>query len=385
MEQYMDFATTTLQRVADKMKWAAVKNADKIPYTTTEDGNYDDHSGTGADDWSGINWWTNGFWGGLMWLMYEHTGNETYADIARTVEHKLEGCFTQFTGLHHDVGFMMLTTAVMDYRLTGNKESKDLALHGATILAGRFNNNGQFIRAWNDTNFGNPAGIAIIDCMMNISLLFWASKEAGDPRFAQIATAHANTARKYFIRPDGSACHIVEFDPITGKFLRSIGGQGYGEGSSWSRGQAWALYGFTNAYVNSDDIRFLETAQRVADYVLDNLPQNEPAIIPCDFRQPKEPAIEDSCAACILASGLIKLSGLVAGADCKRYEAAAAKILKTITDTRSNFNQDCDAIVQNCTAAYHDKVHHITMVYADFYYTEALMRMLGEGIDVWSY
>ena len=211
MENYQAWAEETLKKVREKMAWVSEKNKDIIPYTTDENGNYDDRS---AEDkqWNhddGLNWWTNGFWGGIMWLLYQDTKDEKYAQIARVSEQKMEKCFESYFGLHHDVGFMFLPTAVADYRLTGNEDSRRIAMHAASLLAGRFNPVGRFIRAWNQVPGSDTRGWAIIDCMFNICLLYWASEESGDPRFRQIAMMHADTVMENFIRPDGSVCHIV--------------------------------------------------------------------------------------------------------------------------------------------------------------------------------
>ena len=152
MKEDIVWAKQVMEKITEKMEWVSEKNREKIPYTTDEDGNYDDKSNP-SYEWNmgdGINWWTNGFWGGMMWLMYQETGEERYAQIARISEKKLKKCFNLYYGLHHDVGFMFLPTAVADYKLTGNEEAKKLGMHAANLLAGRFNPVGQFIRAWND-------------------------------------------------------------------------------------------------------------------------------------------------------------------------------------------------------------------------------------------
>ena len=196
----------TMDKIREKIGWVSEKNKDKIPYTTDENGDYDDRSDMtkkwNADD--GLNWWTNGFWGGIMWLLYQDTKDERYTAIARTCGRKLEQTFSDFYGLHHDVGFMFMPTAVADYRITGNEEAKKTALHAANLLAGRFNPQGNFIRAWNDSPDQDTRGWAIIDCMFNISLLYWASEETGDPRYRQIAMRHADSVMTHFIRQDGS-------------------------------------------------------------------------------------------------------------------------------------------------------------------------------------
>ncbi len=365
------------------MQWVSEKNRDKIPYTTGADGSYDDRSdesrGWGMDD--GLNWWTNGFWGGIMWLLYQDTGVERYQEIARISERKLEKCFDQYYGLHHDVGFMYLPTAVADYRLTGNEEGRRIGMHAANLLAGRFNPVGKFIRAWNQNGDNDTKGWAIIDCLLNLSLLYWASEESGDPRFRQIAMMHADTVLANFLRPDGSVCHIVEFDPESGRMVKSYGGQGYGDGSSWTRGQGWAVYGFANSYTHTGKKEYLEAARKVADYCIANLPES--GIIPVDFRQPQEPAWEDSCAACVIACGLLEVARHVSDSEKEKYENAAVKILRAIAENRADWTENCDAIVQNCTGAYHSPEHHFTMVYADYYFIEGLYKLAGIGRLLW--
>ena len=383
MNSNQEWVGEALEKVREKMQWVSEKNRDKIPYTTGADGSYDDRSDEsrswGMDD--GLNWWTNGFWGGIMWLLYQDTGEERYQEIARISERKLEKCFDQYYGLHHDVGFMYLPTAVADYRLTGNEEGRRIGMHAANLLAGRFNPVGKFIRAWNQNGDNDTRGWAIIDCLLNLSLLYWASEESGDPRFRQIAMMHADTVLANFVRPDGSVCHIVEFDPESGRMVKSYGGQGYGDGSSWTRGQGWAVYGFANSYTHTGKKEYLEAARKVADYCIANLPES--GIIPVDFKQPPEPAWEDSCAACVIACGLLEVARHVSDSEKEKYENAAVKILRAIAENRADWTENCDAIVQNCTGAYHSPEHHFTMVYADYYFIEGLYKLAGIGRLLW--
>ena len=176
-------------------------------------------------------------------------------------------------------------------------------------------------------------GWAIIDCIFNISLLYWASEESGDPRFRRIAMLHADTVMEHFIRPDGSVCHIVEFDPESGKMVRSHGGQGFGEGSSWTRGQGWALYGFTNSYAHTGKQEYLDTARKVAAYCIPHIPES--GIIPVDFRQPEDVKWEDSCGACVIAGGLLELAKFLPEAEREALVEPAFRILKAIADTRA--------------------------------------------------
>ncbi len=383
MSEYQIWADKIIEKIREKMDWVSEKNQDKIPYTTDAFGNYDDRSNE-SKEWSlddGLNWWTNGFWGGMMWLMYQDTKEEKYANIAKISEKKLEKCLLDYYGLHHDVGFMFLPTAVMNFRLTGDENSKKIAMHAANLLAGRFNPVGKFIRAWNEVDNSDTRGWAIIDCMFNISLLYWASEESKDPRFAHIARMHADTVMEHFIRPDGSVNHIVEFNPETGEMVKSYGGQGYADGSSWTRGQGWALYGFVNSYIHTRKQEYLDTAKKVAHYCMANL--SDSGIIPVDFRQPNEPAWEDSCGACVIAGGLLEIAKNVPEIEKEIYEKAAVKILKAIADTRADWSKNSDAIVLNCTGAYHADIHHFSMTYADYYFMEAIYKLKNIGILIW--
>lgn len=371
-----------VQRITDKMDWVSEKSKDKIPYTTIN-GVHDDRSvqnpsGTHAD---GINWWTNGFWGGMMWQMYHVTGQEKYKKYANRSEEKLDAGLQQYYGLHHDVGFMWLPTSVANYKITQNPQSRKRALHAANLLAGRYNLVGEFIRAWNDLLEEDTRGWAIIDCMFNIPLLYWATEETGDPRFKQIAMRHADTVMKTFVRPDGSVNHIVEFDPFNGGVVRTYGGQGYEDGSSWSRGQTWGLYGFMMSYIHTGKEEYLNTAKRIAHYFIANIPDD--GIIPVDFRQPKEPAYEDSTAAAIAACGLIEISKAVGLHEKALYLNAAIKLLKVLDEARADWTESCDCILVNGSASYHAKEHHQSIIYGDYFFIEAILKLKGNELYLW--
>ncbi len=375
-EQQTKWAQETLERVSHKLEKVSERSKDKIPYTTVNGIH---------DDWSGgdkIGWWTNGFWGGMMWQMYALTGKEFYKEIAENNEKKLDADLMDYDKLDHDNGFKWLPTAVANYRMTGNKASRNRGLLAASNLAGRYNSAGRFIRAWNNWDLENDrTGWAIIDCMMNLPLLYWASEELKDPRFTQIATGHADTARDCFVRGDGSVNHIVSFDPINGGMIESFGGQGYGVGSSWTRGQSWGLYGFTLSYLHTKDASYLETAQRIANYFMANIPQS--GLIPVDFRQPVDVTWEDSTAAAIAACGLIELAKLTEGRQSGLYLNAALKMLTALTEKSFNWNEDEDNLLTKCTAAYHDKKHEFSIIYGDYYFLEALMKLVGKELFIW--
>ena len=364
-------------KILAKEKKVAQRSRNKIPYTT-KDGVFDDRGKTE------ICWWTNGFWGGMMWQLYHATGEPVYLENALRTEIKLDENLMNRQGMDHDSGFKWLPTAVAHYRVTGDMASRNRALLAADNLASRFNPIGKFIRAWNNwdgNEDGSFAGRAIIDCMMNLPLLYWAGDELHDPRFRHIAKMHADTAIKNFIREDGSAKHIIEFDAETGEYLHSVGGQGYGHGSSWTRGQAWAVYGFMLSYIHTKEERYLATAKKVADYFIANIPDSK--LIPVDFRQPPMPAYEDSTAAAIVSCGLLELAKCVPEEERATYEDAALEMLKALADKRCNWDENVDNLVEKCTAAYHDADHEFSIIYGDYYFIEAIWKLMGKELFIW--
>ena len=381
------FLEDTTAKFERKFHELMLRHRGEIP-AVAKDGRYDNRADADIA-WSpdnGIAWWTNGFWGGIMNQLYALTGKKEYLDEARASRRIIDGCFLSefYYGLHHDVGFMWLPTAVADYMLTKDDEARRRGLMAAQLLAGRYNSAGRFIRAWNDPmekDSPSTKGWAIIDCMLNISLLYWASEELGDPRYRTIAENHAETTMRNFVRPDGSVRHIVEFDPETGERVRSHGGQGYGRGSSWTRGQGWGIYGFMLSYIHTGEKRYLDTAIKIANYFIVNTPPS--GLIPVDFRQPAEPAWEDSTAAAIAACGMIEISKAVEGNDSAIYREAAVRMLKALDEKRSNWDADIDNIIEKGTVAYHYGAHETGILYGDFYFIEALMKLAGIDYMPW--
>lgn len=363
------------EKIIKKERAVVERNKGKIPYTA-KNHVFDDRS-----DKKDICWWTNGFYGGTLWQLYNATKEELFKDCAIELENKMDACFMDYNGMDHDAGFRWLPTAVANYRLFQGKESKNRALLAAANLSGRFNLNGNFIRAWNDWGDDrDTTGWAIIDCMMNLPLLYWASEELGDPRFKAIAIAHADTAMKNFIREDGSVRHIVGFDPATGEFLRDYGGQGYGEGSSWTRGQSWALYGFTLSFIHTGEKKYLDTAIKVADRFIERIPES--GLIPVDFDQPAEPSYVDSTAAAIASCGLITLHRVLSG-ECTKYLEAAENMLSALDEFDCDYDPEHDELLTRCTAAYHDKEHEFPIIYGDYYYIEAIWKLTGRELFIW--
>lgn len=367
-----EWVLKTLKKIEDKMVPVTERNLGKIPYTTV-DGKFDDKSVSDPC------WWTNGFWGGEMWQLFALTGNEMFRQEAIGVEQKLDKNLMTSEGLDHDNGFKWLPTSVIRYKLEKNGESLNRAMLAANNMAGRFNLAGNFIRAWNNWDNVDRRGYAIIDCMMNLPLLYWASEETTDPRFKMMAVAHADTAMKEFVREDGSVNHIVVFDPFTGVMTETLGGQGYAKGSSWTRGQSWGIYGFALSARYTGEKKYLETSKKIADYVLSEMPES--FLVPIDYRQPKDVDLEDSTAAAITASGLIELAQqLEDGGD--KYLDAAVKLLKTLDEKRCSWCLDTDNLLNNCAVDYHGDGHNMSIIYGDYYFIEALMKLDDKALRI---
>lgn len=363
MEQMQDMLANTLQKL-DK---TARRVRDAIPYRTVG-GRYDNRE-------CEIDWWTNGFWGGLLWLAYTQTQNPEYRAWAESTEKKLDAAMREFWKLHHDVGFLWHLTAVADYKLTGSEESARRGMKAATVLASRFNPKGSYIRAWNGDG---REGWAIIDCMMNLAILYWASGYRRDPHYANIAQAHAETAMNYFVYPDGSVKHICVFDAATGEYLKNLGGQGYDEHSAWSRGAAWALHGFALSAKYTGRENFLHTAERVANFFVSHLPDD---FVPyADFKAPAgENLYRDTSAAACAASGLALLAKLEGPAGGAAYEAAARRIVSSLYENYTDWENDEALLEQGCVS-FHEKGPaglRTSLIYGDYFFLEALIRLCG--------
>ncbi|WP_206109225.1 glycoside hydrolase family 88 protein [Paenibacillus sp. HB172176] len=361
------YTEQTMNRLSEKVEAMIGQIGDKTPHVAGQDGKYDS---------TRDNWWTSGFWPGLLWLMHDVTGKEVFKKVAWGWDAKLEKCFSEYpVELHHDVGFQFLPTAVIKYELTGDQEGLRIGLEAANYLAGRFNPVGNFIRAWNGSN---AIGWAIIDCLMNIPLLFWASRTTNDPRYKHIAMKHADTFLKHAIRDDGSVCHILSFNPETGEFIEPIGGQGLSGTSAWSRGNSWALHGLAIAFRCTGEERYLQAAKRVAHYFIAALPEDH---VPYwDFRvESLEGEPRDTSAGAIAASGLIELSQLTPASESRIYRSASERILYSLSENYATWDQpNHEAILIEGTG--HKPANsnvNVSLIYGDYYFAEGFAKLSG--------
>lgn len=368
-------AELILDKIKTKIAAEATRLGKAIPYIPAEDGFYRD-----ADS---IYWWTNGFWAGILWQLYHESGNELFADTARISEERLDAALDGFENIDHDAGFIWLHTAGASYRLTGSERSKRRLLHAATTLAGRYNPDLQIIRAWDGQWMKgyDTAGGAIIDTLMNLPLLYLASEITGDPRFKSIAMRHADTMLKYMLRPDGSANHQLVFDINTGELIANPGGQGYESGSAWSRGQAWTVYGYALSYRHTGEIRYLDAAKRSAAYFAANAAMTD--YVPLlDFRAPSEPVYYDTTASATAACGMLEIAQHVSELEKPFYIQTAARMLNAL-EKYCDFDPSTDGILDGGSVSYHAPKHHERIIYGDYFYTEAILRLLGKDFLIW--
>ena len=320
-------------------------------------------------------WWTSGFFPGVLWYLYEATGDTLLKEYACDYTSRVEK--EKYNKGNHDVGFMLYCSFGNGYRLTGNEKYKQVLLKGAESLSTRYKDHIGVIRSW-DFNRAVWQYPVIIDNMMNLELLEWASKNSDNSRFAAIARSHADVTLKNHFRADYSCWHVVSYDTITGQPEKKHTRQGYSHESSWSRGEAWALYGYVMMYRETQQKHYLVHAKKVANYILTHPRMPEDGIPYWDYDAPDIPdAYRDASAGAIMASAFIELSTMIQGELSRKCLMMAETQLKTLTSpeylaepgTNGNF------ILKHSVGSLmeHSEVD-VPLTYADYYYVEALLR-----------
>ncbi len=319
--------------------------------------------------------WTSGFFPGCLWYMYEYTKANEWKIYAEKFTQYLEP--EMYNGSTHDMGFKMFCSYGNGYRLTDNNKYKNVLLKSAKTLSKRFNDKVGCIRSW-DWNKDVWQFPVIIDNMMNLELLFWATKISGDSVYYKIAVAHANTTIKNHFRKDYSSWHVVDYDTLTGKVRKKETHQGYSDKSSWSRGQAWGLYGFTMCYRETKKIKYLKQAEGIANYILSNKNLPEDGIPYWDFDAPDIPnAKRDASAAAIISSALYELSSYVEGNSKKKlYKNFADKILNSLSSEKYLAKEKNNNFLLKHSVGNMPKKSEVNVpiIYADYYFLEALLK-----------
>ena len=331
------------------------------------------HSKTDKLELSGSGWWCSGFYPGSLLYLYEETGDkELYNEALRSLT-DLEK--EQYNTGTHDLGFMMFCSFGNANRLSPSTKYKDILIQSAKSLATRFNPKVGAIKSWDS----KPDDfLVIIDNMMNLELLLWATKETGDSTYYDIAVTHANTTMKNHFRPDYSSYHVLNYNPETGEVKEKKTAQGYSDESAWARGQAWGLYGYTVMYRATKAPKYLEQANHIASFILHhpNLPEDK---IPYwDFNAPDIPdAPRDASAAAIMASALIELSDFAKDEQSEEYLSDAETIIKNLSSDKymAKAGENGGFILKHGVGHLPQNSEvDVPLTYGDYYFIEAMKR-----------
>ena len=348
------------------MAQSLIDQPDRLPRSIDSEGNLVS---------SNPDWWCSGYFPGSLWYLYEFTNSKQLMQYAQNYTSRVEK--VKYDKTKHDIGLMLYCSFGNGYRITDDTTYRNVMLTGAKSLANRFNPLTGCTRSW---DFGRDKWQypVIIDNMVCLELLLWASKETGDPVFKNICMSHADATMKNHFRPDYSSYHVVSYDTISGQVEKKTTYQGFADETAWARGQAWGLYGYATMYRETKETRYLEQARNIAAFMLHhpNMPADK---IPYwDFDAPDIPnALRDASAGAITASALIELSGYVDVALAKEYLDVAETQLRTLSSpeyfaengTNGNF------ILKHSVGHLLGKSEiDVPLAYADYYYIEALLR-----------
>lgn len=333
-------------------------------------------SATRTEVTSSTGWWTSGFFPATLLKLYSvNHDTALYREALRRMHHLEREQYNKST---HDLGFMMYCPFGEAYRLTGDAAYADVLMNSARSLSTRYHAVTGVIRSWDHAPWQYPV---IIDNMMNLELLCWASSHSGDTSFRHIAMTHALTTMRNHYRPDYSSYHVVDYDTVTGAVLKRQTAQGYSDSSDWARGQAWGLYGFTMMYRCTHDRRFLTFATHIADFILAHIPSDR---VPYwDYSDPRIPnTYRDASAAAVMASALIELAGYVPAFKGRRYLSAATVALWTLSSPayRAAYGANGGFLLMHSVGNIPAKSEIDTpLTYADYYFVEAMLRYRALG------
>ncbi len=320
--------------------------------------------------------WCSGFWPGVLWMTLEN-GDTTVLKAAEDYTETLSFLGSQ-PAYDHDLGFLVINSFLKGYEATHREHYKQMALAAADTLATLYNSKVGTILSWPRHVKDYGGHNTIMDNMINLELLFWASENGGNKNLRDIAISHADTTMRYHFRPDGSCYHVAVYDTLTGNFIKGVTHQGYADYSMWSRGQSWAIYGYTMVYRYTHEQRFLDHAQKVTDIYLKRLQETSDDWVPLwDMDDPRGlGAPKDASAACVVASALIELSGYVGEMKGIEYLQAATSMLAELSSEKYQSREKNVAFLMHSTG-HHPAGSEIdaSIIYADYYYIEALLRL----------
>lgn len=326
--------------------------------------------------------WLAGFWTGLLWLAYAATGDEDLRAHAQALLPSFEKRLDGRVHITHDLGFLFTLSARAQWQIAREEAARQLALRAARELLARYRPQGRYVQAWGEIGDPEQGGRMIIDTMMNLPLLFWAADQEGDPQYRRAALDHAETSMRYLLRPDGATYHTYYLDQETGAPIGPSTHQGYADDSLWTRGQAWAIYGFAVAAEWSQKLSFADASRLAARRFMAELP---PDGVPWwDLRLPDDaPHYLDSSAGAIAAGGMLRLARLEGGQESEFYgsgvnllDGLVARCLETQAEglglLRSGTYHACKGLG---VESY--------FICGDYFFLEALLALEGQAPDFW--
>lgn len=320
--------------------------------------------------------WTEGFWTGMLWLAWEVTGDDKYRVVAETLLDSFEERLDKLIKVDtHDLGFLYLLSCVNAWRLTGNLRARTLALRAAELLYHRFNTTAKVIQAWGDLNDPARQGRMIIDCNLNVPLLFWAANETGNGEWRQAATHHLSQAARYLVRRDASTFHTFYMDIHNGQPLHGDTHQGYSDNSCWARGQAWGIYGFALGFRHTGNTDQPQLARKLTHYFLNRLPEDYVCYWDLIFT-PEDNALRDTSAAAVAVCGLAELLTLLPLSDPLRpaYGNAIELIMRNLRE--HYFAHSQDGLLREGVYNFGRNMGiNEPNLWGDYFYFEALVRL----------
>ncbi len=318
--------------------------------------------------------WTQGFWSGVLWYGYEHSKDEALLRKAQRYTEQLK-FLSEIPAYDHDLGFIIFTSYGNGYRLTGNEEYRDVVIKTSERLIELFNPKVGTILSWPREVASFNGHNTIMDNLINLEMLFWCAEQTDDSRFSDIARTHADTTMRYNFREDGTSYHVAVYSQQDGSFIRGCTHQGYSDDSMWARGQAWGIYGYTMCYRFTKDERYRQFAERIAQVYIDALPED--GIPYWDFNDPRIPdAPRDASAAAVVASALLELSTYCEGERGEYLRGKAEKMINSLSSDAYRSGEKAPSFLLHSTG-HHPAGSEIdySIIYADYYYIEALHRL----------
>jgi unsaturated chondroitin disaccharide hydrolase len=330
--------------------------------------------------------WINGFWSGILWLCYEYSGDETFRSAARrTVASFRERLDRNVMLDHHDIGFLYSLSSKAQWIIEKDENARQLTLEAAEVLMKRWRPELQLIQAWGAVGEPTNGGRIIVDCLMNLPLLYWAFEQTGDPRFFEAAVAHTDKSRRFIVRGDGSSYHTFIFNQESGDSIGGATHQGYRNGSTWTRGQAWGIYGFALAYKYTKEPLYLDTARQMAKYFVQRMPED--AVVYWDFEVPVEADTKrDSSASAIAACGILEILDHLPADDRDRamLQEGLDRSMRSLVQRYTPKEEAVQGFIEHgAYGVIGGASADDCMIWGDYFYLEALMRLQNRRKGYW--